>query len=66
MTSGFDIDAVSESLGGNKFDTDEYWSSSWTEGGNDDFANAFQFSSGNASWNAKNRIYVKVCAIREF
>ncbi len=63
-TNGFDIDVVSEALGGDKFETDVYWSSSqWASKTNIAYGISFQ----NGGWTATNPHAIrKVCCIREF
>ena len=64
--NGFDIDAASESLGGNKFETDAYWSSSQDS---DSVQNAYVFkfeTEIDFNGRKKSLANAKVCAIHEF
>ena len=64
-TNGFDIDTVSESLGGAKFYNVAYWTSTQVAGTN---VWAYRFSFDNGNWNndTKNTAVYKVCCIHEF
>ena len=60
----FDIDAVSEALGGDKFDTDFYWSSS--QYASDDCV-SYDFYFYYGDWNFGYKYFTNaVCAVRAF
>lgn len=64
--NGFDIDAASEALGGDKFGTSIYWSSSqYASSNNDAYGLNFQLSNWCANYD-KDNINISVCCIREF
>ncbi len=64
-TNGFDIDAASETLGGDKFDSNVYWSSSQSDRS---YKCAYKllFETGNLEnrWPKNNKLYA--CCVREF
>ena len=71
-SNGFDIDAASQALGGDKFDTSVYWSSSQFVSNISDYdslAYGLNFQLGwcpNYFKNNKNNIKMSVCCIRAF
>ena len=64
-TKGFDVDTASEALGGDKFGTAGYWSSSQYSSGVD-FAFVLAFNEGDWYASFKNKESSQVCCIREF
>ena len=64
-SNGFDIDAASEALGGDKFDTSRYWSSS-QHASIAAYACILLFDGGNWTINAKLDNNYSVCCIRAF
>ena len=65
-SNGFDIDAASEALGGDKFGEGWYWSSSQCEDSPDNRAYMLDFVDGNRVLQAKSYTVTRVCCIRAF
>lgn len=67
ISNGFDIDAASEALGGDKFDKGLYWYWSSSQCASSD-TNAYKldFSNGGCDQYAKNNLAVYACCIRAY
>ena len=61
----FDIDAASEVLGGDQFNTN-FWSSTPYGSSSQKCAVYFKFNEGNVNYQEKDYNYFRACAIREF
>ncbi len=64
-SNGFNVDTASQALGGNKFGTYSYWSSSQYESLTS-YVYGFNFNNGNTSITSKAGLGESACAIREF